>query len=61
MKITGIVKDVVVIGGGTAGCAAAIASAKRGHKVLLVEESNCLGGISSAGNVAQWYASLEGM
>lgn len=54
-------RDVIVIGGGTAGCAAAIAAARRGHRVLLAEEANCLGGISSAGNVAQWYASIEGM
>jgi hypothetical protein len=53
--------DVVVAGGGTAGSAAAVAAARRGHKVLLVEESNCLGGVSTGGGVSEWYASLDGL
>ncbi len=61
MEISELERDVVVVGGGIAGTSAAIAAARMGHRVLLVEEANCLGGISSAGNVAQWYASLEGM
>ena len=36
--------DVVVVGGGFAGVASAIASAREGSKVLLVEKGNCLGG-----------------
>jgi NADPH-dependent 2,4-dienoyl-CoA reductase/sulfur reductase-like enzyme len=52
---------IVVAGGGTAGCAAAIAAARRGHRVLLVEEGNCLGGVSTAGGVNEWFASLEGL
>ena len=51
--------DVVVIGGGTAGTAAAIAAARRGHGVLLVEESNCLGGTSTSGGLCEWFASLD--
>lgn len=39
-----IVKKVVVVGGGVAGMVAAITCAKRGHKVVLVEKSNELGG-----------------
>jgi hypothetical protein len=53
--------DIVVLGGGTAGTAAAIAAARRGSRVLLVEEGNCLGGVSTAGGVNEWYASLEGL
>ena len=53
--------DVVVAGGGTAGSAAAVAAARRGHRVLLVEEQNCLGGTSTAGGVGTWFASLEGL
>lgn len=53
--------DVMVAGGGTAGCAAAIAAARRGHRVLLVEETNCLGGTSTSGGVNEWYASLDGL
>ena len=36
--------ELVVIGGGFAGVAAAIAAARSGVKVLIVEKSNCLGG-----------------
>jgi len=36
--------DLVVVGGGFAGVAAAIAAAREGAKVLLVEKGNCLGG-----------------
>ena len=36
--------DILIAGGGLAGTAAAIAAARRGHDVLLVEASNCLGG-----------------
>lgn len=39
--------DVVVIGGGPAGMAAAIESAKTGAKTLLLERNNMLGGILS--------------
>jgi ribulose 1,5-bisphosphate synthetase/thiazole synthase len=53
--------DIIVAGGGTAGSAAAVAAARRGHRVLLVEEQNCLGGISTSGAVGEWFASLKGM
>jgi len=36
--------DLVVVGGGFAGVAAALAAARGGAKVLIVEKSNCLGG-----------------
>ena len=36
--------DIAVIGGGFAGVAAALAAARCGSRVLLVEKSNCLGG-----------------
>ncbi len=36
--------DVAVVGGGFAGVAAAIAAARGGAKVIIVEKSNCLGG-----------------
>lgn len=37
-------QDIIVIGGGFAGVAAAIAAARQGKSVLLVEKYNCLGG-----------------
>lgn len=39
--------DLVVAGGGFAGTAAAIAAARRGLSVLLIDKSNCLGGAAS--------------
>lgn len=43
--------DVIVVGGGTAGCATAYMSAKLGLKVLLVERGIHLGGTISSGLV----------
>ena len=42
--------DVIVCGGGTAGCAAAIASARGGAKTLLIERSFSVGGMLTIGN-----------
>lgn len=39
--------DVIVVGGGFAGTAAAIAAARQGKSVLLVEKYNCLGGAAA--------------
>ncbi len=44
--------DVVVAGGGTAGSIAAISAAMEGMKVLVIEQSGCLGGTSTAGLVS---------
>lgn len=41
--------DVAVAGGGVAGISAAIAAARRGKKVLLIEKSNILGGLATLG------------
>ena len=38
--------DVVVVGGGFAGVSAAIAAAREGSSVLLVEKGNALGGMA---------------
>lgn len=46
--------DVLVIGGGSAGMAAAIASARAGAKTLLVEKHGFLGGIATAGIVGSF-------
>lgn len=35
---------LVVVGGGPAGCQAALTAAERGHKVVLMEAADCLGG-----------------
>lgn len=44
--------DVVVVGGGPAGTAAAIAAARSGRKTILLEQSGQLGGMGTLGNVS---------
>ena len=39
--------DIIVIGGGFAGAAAAIAAAREGKRVRLIEKYNCLGGAAA--------------
>ncbi|MFO7898825.1 MAG: FAD-dependent oxidoreductase [Planctomycetota bacterium] len=46
--------DVIVVGGGPAGCTAAAAAAREGAKTLLVEATECLGGMGTAGLVPAW-------
>lgn len=43
--------DVLVIGGGSAGCFAAISAARSGASVLLVEKNGMLGGTTTGGMV----------
>ncbi len=43
--------DVTVIGGGSAGIAAALAAARKGVRVMLIERSETLGGMSALANV----------
>lgn len=42
--------DVIVCGGGTAGCTAALAAARGGAKTLLIERSFSIGGMLTIGN-----------
>ena len=42
--------DVLVVGGGPSGCAAALAARRLGASVVLVERYNHLGGLSTAGS-----------
>ena len=46
--------DVLVVGGGPAGVAAAFAAARLGKRVLVVEQFNCLGGVATAGGHAHF-------
>jgi len=49
--------DIVVVGGGIAGIAAAVAAARKGVSVLLLEKSIVLGGLATAGLIS-WYEPL---
>ncbi|WP_407313093.1 FAD-dependent oxidoreductase [Desulfosporosinus sp. SB140] len=50
-EIKKVATDVVVVGGGTAGFAAAIAAGRNGAKVILIEQHDYLGGTLSGGMV----------
>jgi hypothetical protein len=47
--------DLVVVGGGPAGTVAAIAAAREGVSVLLIEATGALGGMGTSGLVSSWY------
>jgi glycine/D-amino acid oxidase-like deaminating enzyme len=46
--------DVIVAGGGPAGCTAAIAAARLGARTLLIEATGCLGGMGTSGLIPAW-------
>ena len=52
-------KDVLVIGGGCAGLAAALSAAAHGASVLLVDRNGCLGGTATAGLVGPFMTSYD--
>lgn len=56
MKTISIKTDVVVLGGGFAGCAAALAAARNGADVTLVEATGVLGGQAGFGIVTPYSA-----
>ena len=49
--------DVLVLGSGPSGFAAAYSAAKNGAKVILVEQSGDVGGISTSGLMSHWTGS----
>ena len=51
--------DVLVCGGGPAGFAAALAAARRGKKVMLIERHGCLGGVATNCLVGIWLGSYS--
>ncbi len=53
--------DVLVVGGGCAGVAAGVASARRGLRTLLIENMNSLGGLMTNGYVTGVAGMIEGL
>ncbi len=51
--------DVVVAGSGPAGFGAALAAARAGAKTLIIEQSSCLGGTSTAGLMSHWTGNVD--
>ena len=58
MKLNSLYDGVVVVGGGPAGFGAALAAARNGAKVLLLERSGCAGGMSANGMLG-FYGPLD--
>ena len=52
--------DVAVIGAGVAGIAAALAAARRGHKVALIEKQTIIGGLATSGLVYIYLPLCDG-
>src|SRR5579863_1238382 len=52
--------DVLILGGGNAGCTAANAAARHGAKTLLVERYGFLGGTATAAMVGPWMTFHSG-
>ncbi|MBM4091313.1 MAG: FAD-dependent oxidoreductase [Planctomycetes bacterium] len=53
--------DVFVAGGGPSGVAAAVAAARQGARVFLVERNNCLGGMGTAGMLPLFMPFSDGI
>jgi hypothetical protein len=52
--------DVIVVGGGIAGIAAALAARRNGSRVLIVEKSVVLGGLATLGLIAYYLPLCDG-
>ncbi len=52
--------DVIVIGGGIAGVSAAVAAARQGSKVALIEKEFGLGGLATLANVVMYLPLCDG-
>ncbi len=53
--------DILVVGGGLAGVSAAVAAARQGKKVTLLEKAIALGGLATLGHVCVYLAIDDGM
>lgn len=53
--------DVIVVGGGPAGCGAAASAAREGAKTLLIEGTAALGGMGTGGLLTTWCPYTDGV
>jgi hypothetical protein len=53
--------DIIVVGGGIAGVAAALAASRHGAKTLLLEKQVVLGGLATAGHIVLYLPLCDGM
>ena len=53
--------DVIVAGGGPAGVAAALGAARSGASTLIVEETNCFGGMITSGLMSHWTGGTDSL
>ncbi|MBN2083503.1 FAD-dependent oxidoreductase [bacterium] len=53
--------DVLVVGGGVAGCAAALAAVREGASTVLLERQDCLGGNATRALVGPWQSFHAGV
>jgi hypothetical protein len=51
--------DIVVLGGGCTGVFAAVRAARLGARVVLIEQSNCFGGVATNGFVCVWHTLMD--
>jgi hypothetical protein len=52
--------DVLVVGGGTAGCHAAVAASQEGASVILVEMDGAVGGVATRANISTYHYGSRG-
>jgi hypothetical protein len=52
--------DVLVVGGGPAGFAAAVTAARQGAKTMLIEQAGDVGGIATIGLMSHWTGNTRG-
>ena len=52
--------EIIIVGGGIAGVSAALAAARQGRKVLLIEKQCILGGLATAGLIAIYLPLCDG-
>ena len=52
--------DVIVVGGGSAGIAAAVSCARSGLKALIIEKNGCFGGTSTMGALPFYLGAMTG-